>query len=56
MSGIAQFCQFTVVILLGASLVHDFLNWGRPRPVSFPASALGSGVLLALLIVGGFFG
>ncbi len=48
--------QVILIILLGAGLVHDFLNWGRPRPISFPLSAFGTAGIVALLILGGFFG
>lgn len=48
--------QIILVLLLGIATVHDFLNWGRLRPVSFPLSLLGTAAILVLLILGGFFG
>lgn len=49
------FPQILLGALLLASLIFNFLRWGQPRQVSFPATAAGTAVILALLIWGGFF-
>ncbi len=48
--------QVILLIFVFYSLVVDFLKWGAMRQVSWPATAIGWFVIIALLILGGFFG
>ncbi len=48
--------QAILLCLIFYSLVVDFLKWGSMRQVSWPATAIGWFVIIALLILGGFFG
>lgn len=48
--------QGILILLLAASVIHDFLNWGKPRSINFWHSLLGTTAVMVLLILGGFFG